>query len=57
MRAASSVGDDTTQKRAQGYTVPDAFTHGRADQRMRWFRTGLQSGDPRVCNTFAAKDV
>lgn len=57
LRAASSVGDDTIQKRAQGYTVPDAFTHGRADQRMRWFRTGLQSGDPRVCNTFAAKDI
>ncbi len=57
LRAASSVGDDTIQKRTQGYTVPDAFTHGRADQRMRWFKTGLQSGDPRVCNTFAAKDL
>ena len=57
MRAASAVGDDTIQKRTQGYTVPDAFTHGRADQRMRWFRTGLQSGDPRSCNTFAARDL
>ena len=57
LRAASAVGDDTIQKRTQGYTVPDAFTHGRADQRMRWFRTGLTSGDPRVCNTFAAKDL
>lgn len=57
LRAASSVGDDTIQKRTQGYTVPDAFTHGRADQRMRWFKTGLMSGDPRVCNTFAAKDL
>ena len=51
------LGDDTIQQRTQGYTVPDAFTHGRADQRMRWFRTGLQSGDPRACNSFAAKDL
>lgn len=55
MRAASAVGDDTIQKRTQGYTVPDAFTHGKAEQRVRWFKAGLQSGDPRVCNTFAAK--
>ncbi len=57
LRAASAVGDDTIQKRTQGYTVPDAFTHGRADQRARWFRAGFQSGDPRSCNTFAAKDL
>jgi uncharacterized protein len=57
MRAASAVGDDAIQKRTQGYVVPDAFTHGRAEQRMRWFKAGLQSGDPRVCNTFAAKDI
>ena len=57
LRAASAVGDDTIQKRTQGYTVPDAFTHGKAEQRVRWFRTGLQSGDPRSCNTFAAKDL
>ncbi len=56
LRAASAVGDDTIQKKTQGYVVPDGFTHGRADQRMKWFRTGLQSGDPRGCNTFAAKD-
>ena len=55
LRAASAVGDDAIQKRTQGYVVPDAFTHGRADQRMKWFQTGLQSGDPRTCNTFAAK--
>ena len=57
LRAASAVGDDTIQKRTQGYTVPDAFTHGKSEQRMRWFRTGFQSGDPRSCNTFAAKDL
>jgi predicted metalloprotease len=57
LRAASAVGDDTIQKRTQGYTVPDAFTHGKSEQRMRWFRAGFQSGDPRSCNTFAAKDL
>ena len=56
LRAASAVGDDTIQKKTQGYVVPDGFTHGRAEQRMKWFRTGLQSGDPRGCSTFAAKD-
>jgi len=55
LRAASAVGDDTIQKRTQGYVVPDGFTHGKAEQRMRWFKTGLASGDPRSCNTFAAK--
>ena len=57
LRAASAVGDDAIQKRTQGYTVPDAFTHGKAEQRMKWFQTGLRSGDPRACNTFAAKDL
>ncbi|MBK9114362.1 MAG: neutral zinc metallopeptidase [Betaproteobacteria bacterium] len=53
LRAASAVGDDTIQQRARGHVVPDAFTHGSADQRVRWFRAGLASGDPRSCNTFA----
>jgi hypothetical protein len=53
-RAAQAVGDDQIQKRTQGYVVPDAFTHGSAEQRMRWFRVGLETGDPRNCNTFAA---
>ena len=53
-RAASAVGDDSIQKRAQGYVVPESFTHGSAEQRLRWFRTGLESGDFRRCNTFAA---
>ena len=53
IRAASAVGDDTIQKRTQGHIVPDAFTHGTAEQRVKWFRTGLASGDPRTCNTFA----
>jgi len=43
--AASAVGDDRLQKRAQGYVVPDSFTHGTSSQRSRWFRRGLESGD------------
>jgi len=43
--AASAVGDDRLQKQAQGYVVPDSFTHGTSSQRSRWFRLGLQTGD------------
>jgi predicted metalloprotease len=53
MGAASAVGDDTIQKKAQGRVVPESFTHGSAEQRMTWFRRGLESGDPASCNTFA----
>lgn len=53
LRAAAAVGDDTIMKRTQGYVVPDAMNHGTAEQRMRWFRTGLASGDPRSCDTFS----
>ena len=55
LRAAAAVGDDQIQKRTRGYVVPESFTHGSAEQRSRWFRTGLQSGDLRDCNTFAAR--
>jgi len=54
LRAAAAVGDDQIQKRTTGRVVPESFTHGSAADRVRWFRTGLQSGDPRDCNTFNA---
>jgi len=55
LRAAAAVGDDNIQKHTQGYVVPDSFTHGTSEQRTRWFKTGLSSGDLRDCNTFAAR--
>jgi hypothetical protein len=51
LNAASSIGDDTLQKEAQGYVVPDAFTHGSSQQRVEWFKKGIKSGDIRSCNT------
>jgi predicted metalloprotease len=52
LAAASAVGDDTLQKQAQGYAVPDSFTHGSSAQRVQWFRQGLASGDVASCDTF-----
>ncbi len=52
LNAANVIGDDTLQKKAQGYVVPDSFTHGSSKQRMTWFLRGLQSGDLNSCNTF-----
>ena len=54
LQTASAIGDDTLQKRAQGYVVPDAFTHGTAAQRKHWFVTGLKGGALESCDTFAA---
>jgi predicted metalloprotease len=52
LRAAAAVGDDTMQKRARGYVVPESFTHGTSEQRMRWFRRGVEQGSIDACNTF-----
>ena len=57
LTAARSIGDDTLQRQAQGRVVPEAFTHGSAEQRQRWLRKGLESGDPSSCDTFAAASV
>ena len=54
LRAASSVGDDTIQKRTQGRVVPDSFTHGSAEQRSTWFKRGLQGGTLQACDTFSS---
>ena len=54
LNAASQIGDDRMQMRAQGYVSPDSFTHGSAEQRARWFRHGLETGDLEGCNTFQA---
>ena len=45
LAAANAIGDDTLQKRGQGYVVPDSFTHGTSQQRLRWFQRGLETGD------------
>lgn len=52
--AASAVGDDRVQQAGQGRVVPESFTHGTAEQRMRWFDWGLRDGSPVTCDTFAA---
>ena len=57
LNAASAVGDDRIQKQAQGYIVPESFTHGTSDQRKRWFYKGYTSGDMRQGDTFGARSL
>ena len=53
LTAASAIGDDTLQKQSQGYVRPDSFTHGSSEQRVKWFKTGFESGDIDRCDTFS----
>lgn len=53
MTAANAIGDDTLQQEAQGRVSPESFTHGTSAQRVKWLRTGLESGDPNKCDTFS----
>jgi predicted metalloprotease len=57
LNAANAIGDDRMQRQAQGYVVPDSFTHGSSAQRVRWFKRGLESGDLRACDTFNAPQL
>jgi uncharacterized protein len=57
LRTAAAIGDDTLQKQAQGYAVPDSFTHGTSAQRQRWFNSGFKVGTVASCNTFAATQL
>ncbi len=57
LNAANAIGDDRLQKQSQGYVVPDAFTHGTSEQRMRWFKKGYSTGDIGQGDTFAASSL
>jgi predicted metalloprotease len=57
LRTAAAIGDDTLQRKAQGYVVPDSFTHGSAEQRQRWFTAGFRAGTVASCNTFNAAQL
>src|SRR5262245_220666 len=55
LQTASAIGDDRLQRQAQGYVVPDSFTHGSSAQRSQWFTTGLKSREVASCDTFRAQ--
>ncbi len=57
LNAAAQVGDDTLQKEARGYAVPDSFTHGTSEQRSRWFKAGFASGNINNCDTFGTQSL
>jgi len=57
LQTASAIGDDRLQKQAQGYVVPDAFTHGTSEQRKRWFMNGFKDGNVDACNTLSASSL
>jgi len=57
LRAANAIGDDMLQKQARGVVVPDSFTHGSSAQRVRWFKTGFETGSMKACDTFGARNL
>ncbi|MBL8894344.1 MAG: neutral zinc metallopeptidase [Rhizobiales bacterium] len=57
LNAASAIGDDRLQKKSQGYVVPESFTHGTSEQRVKWFKRGLDTGDLANCDTFSAQQL
>lgn len=57
LKAATAIGDDALQRQAQGHVVPDSFTHGTSEQRVRWFTRGIEKGQVEQCNTFKATQL
>jgi predicted metalloprotease len=57
LNTATAIGDDRLQQQARGQVVPDSFTHGSSEQRVRWFRIGFDTGDITRCDTFAAAQL
>jgi predicted metalloprotease len=57
LRAAAAIGDDTIQRRTQGHIVPEAWTHGSSEQRVRWFKRGMTTGQVNACDTFQAASL
>lgn len=57
LTAAAAIGDDQLQKQSRGYVSPESFTHGSSEQRVRWFKRGMEGGDPNQCNTFKAANL
>ena len=57
LNAATAIGDDRLQQQSQGRVVPESFTHGSSEQRVRWFKRGLDSGRPKDCDTFSAASL